>query len=147
MYNIINVANNMLIAQCPTLEIAKDFIKEFKKIDKMLYSKACKYKIIKKEVWKMINNVILVGRAATGVITKENENGKKKSVLTLAVRRQYRNKDGIFETDFIRCIVWEPIISRIIEVLRVGDAVSLKGRLQLNDDDQLELIAEKIIII
>lgn len=50
MYNIYNSINNMLIAECPTLEIAKNFIKEFKKIDKILYNKACKYKIVKKEV-------------------------------------------------------------------------------------------------
>ena len=95
----------------------------------------------------MINNVILVGRAATGVITRTNENGKKKNLFTLAVQRQYRNKDGIFETDFIRCIVWEPIAPQIDELLRIGDAVSLKGRLQINEDNQLELIAEKITII
>jgi hypothetical protein len=50
MYNIYNSINNILIAQCPTLEIAKKFVKDFKRIDKILYNKACKYKIIKKEV-------------------------------------------------------------------------------------------------
>ena len=50
MYNIINVVNGMTLASCSTLEIAKNFVKEFKKIDKILYNKACKYKIIKNEV-------------------------------------------------------------------------------------------------
>lgn len=50
MYNIYNSTKNMLMAQCPTLEIAKNYVKDFKRIDKILYNKACKYKIIKNEV-------------------------------------------------------------------------------------------------
>ena len=50
MYNIYNSINLMLVATCPTLEIARKFVEEFEKIDKVLYKKACKYKIIKKEV-------------------------------------------------------------------------------------------------
>lgn len=50
MYYIYNSVSLMLVATCSTLEIAKKFVKDFKRIDKILYNKPCKYKIIKKEV-------------------------------------------------------------------------------------------------
>ena len=49
----------------------------------------------------MVNQIVLVGRIARAPETKTTETGKKVATLTLAVPRNYKNADGIYETDFI----------------------------------------------
>ena len=51
----------------------------------------------------MLNQVVLVGRLTDDVQVTTMENGKKVSSLVLAVQRSYKNQDGIYEADFIRC--------------------------------------------
>lgn len=77
-----------------------------------------------------MNHVILIGRL-TGkpeVITTEN---MTRSVITLAVPRTFKNQDGIYETDFIRCVLWNGIASRAEEYCKKGDMVSVRGRIQV----------------
>ena len=62
-----------------------------------------------------MNTVILVGRL-TGepelVKTKENHD---RTVIHLAVPRTFKNQDGIYETDFFPCILWNGIAKRAKE--------------------------------
>lgn len=48
----------------------------------------------------MINYVVLVGRLVQNPELHMTENGKKRSAVTLAVPRAYKNVDGEYETDF-----------------------------------------------
>ena len=41
--------------------------------------------------------------------TRETENGKKVTNITLAVPRSYKNAKGEYETDFIDCVLWTGI--------------------------------------
>ena len=40
------------------------------------------------------------------------ENNKKRTYITVAVPRSYKNIDGNYETDVIRCILWNAIWNR-----------------------------------
>ena len=42
----------------------------------------------------MLNNVIIVGRLTKDVEVIESENGTKRSYITLAVNRSFKNADG-----------------------------------------------------
>ena len=93
----------------------------------------------------MLNQIVLVGRLVENPKV-EKEDGKEKSVITLAVQRSYKNEDGIYETDFINCVLWNGIASNTEEYCNKGDVIGVKGRVQGNDG-KIEIIAEKVTFL
>ena len=92
----------------------------------------------------MLNQVVIVGRLVSKPIVKENENGKEVCNITLAVPRSFKNADGIYETDFIKCTLWNGIAENTAEYCEKGDLVGVRGRLQCLSGNELQLIAEKV---
>lgn len=103
----------------------------------------------------MVNSVILVGRLAQDPELYITENGKKKSVITLAVPRNYKNVDGEYDTDFLDCILWTGIAESTHEYCKTGDVIGVKGRLQtrmVEKEDgtkqkRVEMIADKVTFL
>ena len=60
----------------------------------------------------------------------ETENGKKYTSINLAVPRAFKGSDGTYETDFIRCVLWNGVAANTSEYCHTGDVVGIKGRLQ-----------------
>ena len=77
-----------------------------------------------------MNNVILVGRLTENPEVVEIDENKKVTTVFLAVNRNFKNSEGIYETDFIRCILWNNIAATTTEYCRIGDVIGVKGRLQ-----------------
>ncbi len=79
----------------------------------------------------MLNNVVLVGRLTKNpeMITG-SEDDKKRTVITLAVTRNYKNIDGVYDTDFIRCVLWNSVAANTCEYCQSGDVVGVKGRIE-----------------
>lgn len=94
----------------------------------------------------MLNQVVLVGRLAKEVELKESENGKKYCSITLAVPRSFKNVDGIYETDFIDCMLWQGIAENAKEYCHKGDVIGTRGRIQVNDN-KIQIIAEKVTFL
>lgn len=98
-----------------------------------------------------INTLFLVGRLTRDPELKKSDN-KSNCFITVAVKRPYKNVDGIYETDFISCKVWNVIAERICEFCKKGDMISVKARIQNNNyTDEFEnkvysydIIAEQI---
>ena len=78
----------------------------------------------------MSNQVIIVGRLVSKPIVEENQNGKKVCIITLAVPRDFKNDEGIYETDFIKCTLCNVIAEKTIEYCDKGDLVGVQGRLE-----------------
>ena len=96
----------------------------------------------------MLNQVSLVGRIAQDLEIKELESGKEVVKITLAVPRSFKNSEGLYDTDFIDCIVFEGIAENTKEYCVKGDLIAVKGRVQrLDIANGLEIIAEKIIFL
>lgn len=103
----------------------------------------------------MLNQVVLVGRLAEQPTVTTSENGKKYTFVNLAVPRSFKNSDGIYETDFIRCVLWNNIAANTSEYCKVGDVVGIKGRLQNRKYETetkevkyiTEVIAEKVTFL
>ena len=102
----------------------------------------------------MLNQVVLVGRLTSDPEIITTENGKKMSTINIAVQRSYKNMDGLYETDFIRCILWNGVASSTHEYCHSGDIVGVKGRLQTRsyekDDEKkyvMEVIADKVTFL
>ena len=95
----------------------------------------------------MLNQVVIIGRLVEKPIVEENENGRKVSEITIAVPRSFKNADGIYETDFIKCILWSCIAENTAEYCDKGDLISVKGRLQCLGGSELQLVAEKLTFL
>lgn len=93
----------------------------------------------------MLNQIVLVGRLVENPKV-EKEDGKEKSVITLAVQRSYKNEDDVYETDFINCVLWNGIASNTAEYCNKGDLIGVKGRVQGNDG-KIEIIAKKVTFL
>lgn len=85
-----------------------------------------------------MNNVVLVGRLAEEPKVNETENGKQLTTVNVAVTRNYKNPEGIYETDFIRCILWNGVASNTCEYCHIGDVIGIKGRLQTGSYENAE---------
>ena len=101
-----------------------------------------------------MNNVMLVGRIANDFEVKKLESGKEVTTISLAVNRSFKNADGIYETDFINCVLWEGLAVNINEYCHKGDMIGVRGRLQTNTYEKdeikhkvLDVIVEKITFI
>ena len=95
----------------------------------------------------MLNQVVIVGRLVAKPIVVENENGKKVCAITLAVPRSYKNAEGEYDTDFIKCILWNGIAENTAEYCNKGDLVGVKGRLQCLSGNELKVVAEKVTFL
>ena len=92
----------------------------------------------------MLNQVVMVGRLTSDPEINEVENDRKVATITLAVPRSYKNAEGVYETDFIKCTLWNGIAENTAEYCKKGDVVGVKGRLQCLSGNELQLIAEKV---
>lgn len=102
----------------------------------------------------MLNQVVLVGRLVKDIEVKTSENDNQYSFMTLAIPRSYKNHDGIYETDFVECILWNSTATNTKEYCKKGDIVGIKGRIEsrvIKDNDInktiLKVIAEKVTFL
>lgn len=103
----------------------------------------------------MVNNVVLVGRLTDNPTVSSIENGKQVTTINVAVTRNFKNSDGVYETDFIRCVLWNGIASNTSEYCKSGDVIGIKGRLQTSsyeDENQkkhyiTEVVAERVTFL
>lgn len=103
----------------------------------------------------MLNQVILVGRLVRTPELQLTESGKKRSLVTLAVNRSFKNQNGEYDTDFLDCTLWTGIAESTAEYCKTGDVIGVKGRLQTrlidNEDGtkhkKMEIIADKVTFL
>lgn len=102
----------------------------------------------------LLNQVVLVGRVVYELELKKSESLKKYLVLTLAIPRSFKNMEGNYDTDFIKCFVFDSSAENASIYCHKGDIVGVKGRLQSRNIDKnnhretvMEVIAEKVTFL
>ena len=102
----------------------------------------------------MQNVVFLIGRLVNDPEIKKSENAREYATITLAVHRPYKNADGLYESDFIRCKLWNGIASNVNEYCHKGDLIGVKGRLQTRNYEKadekkyvMEVVADKVTFL
>lgn len=102
----------------------------------------------------MLNQTILVGRLVDNLEVKKLENGTKVSNITLAIPRSFKNADVQYDTDFVKCTLWNSVAENTAEYCKKGDIVGVKGRVQQKEYEnengkhkELEIIAEKVTFL
>ena len=79
----------------------------------------------------MLNNVSLIGRLTKDVVLMQvGENVK--AVYTIAVNRDYKDKNGTTPCDFLEIESWNAAASFLEEYTGKGDLISVSGSLRLN---------------
>lgn len=100
----------------------------------------------------MLNQVVLVGKVSSLPVVKETESGVKLAEMMVEVERNFKNSDGVYEVDEIKCTLWRGLAESALEQCTVGSLVGVKGRLQANRFETkenhpflyCEVVAEKI---
>ena len=102
----------------------------------------------------MLNQFVGVGRLVAKPSVKETEDGKQVSNITIAVPRSYKNENGEYDTDFVKCTMWSGVAENTCEYCKQGDLIGIKGRIQtrvIEKDNSKqtiqEVIAEKVTFL
>ena len=96
----------------------------------------------------MMNKVCLVGR-----LTRDPElrvtpgTGTQVATFTLAVDRNYKNRQGEREADFIRIVTWRKLAELCANYLGKGRLVGITGRIQVRswEDDTGQAIVTEVV--
>ena len=99
----------------------------------------------------MLNQLVIAGRLVSNPEVEKLENNKKRCFITVAVPRNFKNTDGTYDTDFIRCTLWAGIAENTCEYCKKGDIIGVKGRIQTSSYEvdgvkkySMDVIAEKV---
>ena len=102
----------------------------------------------------MLNQIVLVGRLTRDITVNKSDKGNKVATLSLAIPRSFKNSEGVYDTDFIDCVLFDNIADNTSEYCKKGDIVGVKGRVQSrvvekdNEKEYLtEIIAEKVTFL
>lgn len=77
-----------------------------------------------------MNKVELTGRLTADPELRYNDSGKAFTRFTLAVQRNYKNKDGEYDADFFNIVAWEKKAEMLCKNLKKGNRFGVTGRLK-----------------
>lgn len=89
----------------------------------------------------------MVGRIVSDPEINETESKNKITTIIIAIQRNMKNAKGEYDSDFINCILYNGIAQSTYEYYKKGDLIGIKGRLQSNEDKNINVIAEKVVFL
>ena len=81
----------------------------------------------------MLNKIIVIGRLTRDPELRYTGSGTAVCNFSLAVEREYKNKDGDKDVDFIDIVVWRKQAETVADHLNKGRLVAVEGRLQIRN--------------
>ena len=102
----------------------------------------------------MLNQIVLVGRMTRNITVNKSSNGTKVATISLAIPRSFKNSEGIYDTDFVDCVLFDNVAENTAEYCNKGDIVGVKGSIQSRiveegdkKENTIEIIAEKVTFL
>ncbi|OHR53277.1 single-stranded DNA-binding protein, partial [Staphylococcus sp. HMSC070A03] len=96
----------------------------------------------------MINRVVLVGRLTKDPEFRTTQSGVDVATFTLAVNRNFKDKNGEQQADFINCVVFRKQAENVNNYLNKGSLAGVDGRLQSrsyeNDEGRRVFVKEVV---
>lgn len=77
-----------------------------------------------------MNEVNLMGRLVKDPELRYSQTGKPWATFNLAVQRSYKNADGEYEADFIRCKAFGKRAETIVDYIEKGNRIIVNGNIQ-----------------
>lgn len=93
-----------------------------------------------------MNSVQVVGRLIAEPTIQKSEQNDRYSYVELATQSNFRNSHGQYTVDTFRVHVWKGMSLDILELRKVNDYLSVKGRLEIHNG-HIVIIAEMIEFI
>lgn len=98
-----------------------------------------------------MNTVNLVGRLTKDVELKQYDGGNSFARFSVAVQRQFKNKSGDYEADFINCVSFGKTAEFLEKYFAKGQWIGITGKLQSKKWDEdgttrygMEVIADSV---
>lgn len=100
----------------------------------------------------MLNHITLMGRLTKDPELRRTNSGTPVASFTLAVDRDFGEKDGQKETDFVECVAWRHTAEFVSKYFAKGRMAVASGRLQMrrwtdkegNKRTTAEVVAENV---
>lgn len=86
-------------------------------------------------MFDLLNHITLIGRLVRDPELRYTSNGTPVSNFTLAVERNYKNKQGERDVDFIKIVTWRKLAETCAQHLGKGRMVAVEGRLQIRKSE------------
>ena len=83
----------------------------------------------------MLNRIVLIGRLTRDPELRYTSNGTPVCNFTLAVERNYTNRDGDRDVDFINIVTWRGLAESCAKHLGKGRLVGVDGSLQIRNSE------------
>ena len=96
-----------------------------------------------------MNKILLSGRAVAEPEIKFLTDGKAVCTFKLAVRRDFKNKNGEYESDFFSCVSFGKTGERIGEYVKKGDLFPIWGKSQnrnYDNKDGVKVYINEVIV-
>lgn len=77
-----------------------------------------------------MNKVVLVGRLTRDIEDRSTESGTSVARFNVAVSRNFKNKEGNYDADFISCVAYRSTADFIKKYFKKGDGIIVEGRIQ-----------------
>ena len=82
-----------------------------------------------------MNKIILVGRLTKDPEVRSTSAGFSTSNFTVAVNRNFKNKEGNYDADFLPCVAFRQTADFVSKFFKKGSMISLEGRVQTRNYD------------
>ena len=82
-----------------------------------------------------MNKVVLVGRLTRDPEVRSTSSGSNTARFTVAVNRNFRNKDGQYDADFVSCVAFRNTADFVSKFFKKGSMIGLEGRIQTGSYD------------
>ena len=82
-----------------------------------------------------MNRVELTGRLTKNIELRYTDAEKSVTAFNIAVQRKYKNKDGDYECDFIRCKAFNQPAEFLNKYAEKGTRIGIEGRIQTGSYD------------
>ena len=100
----------------------------------------------------MLNHIIIMGRLTRDPELRHTNNGVSVASFTLACDRDFKDKSGSKETDFVDCVAWRNTADFVASYFAKGRMAVVDGRLQTrkwtdrdgNKRTAYEIVAENV---
>lgn len=102
-----------------------------------------------------MNKFIGIGRLTSNIELKETNNGKYYVKNSLAIKNDFKNSDGQYDSEFVNIVVWGKSAEILANYSSKGMMVAVEGRLTTRDYEKndgtkgyiTEVICEKIKLL
>lgn len=82
-----------------------------------------------------MNKVIISGRLTKDTELRSSESGVSVARFTIATNRNFKNKEGNYDADFISCVAYRNTAEFIKKYFKKGDGIIVDGRIQTGSYD------------